>query len=1295
MLKKNQYHIFNGYLYEFIYITNTLNYLFHLINKINKDDLEYDQKENYKKNFDCIIQSLKFLNGQDKILKDIIYNDFNNNPSIINMKLLDFYVVIFEKMLNEYEINFNREILIKNISVVMNLGVQNSISFVKNLILHFNNEKEEKLSLDVITDFFCKYHFKTIYFNIDFHYKVLDLFDEKISIIFKDTFGFTKEELSNFNSISGHFINSDLLIQINKENENYEKVKEIINIDLSFDNHILLNIDSSNNKDMVYFNYLKTKEKNILKEINTIKLESLTLNVKNNYEFLEGVWGTDTFDNFIKNDKSFLKLIQSTSYVNSYINYLSEKNIYKKNKVQLKIFATTSSKVNSINIKDNFDKLKNKINVVGNRYSTIKENIKDDEKELEEETYINKKINNFLYKQFKYDDYCFSKKLTNFNNTNLDLRTLHTIEFRKRYKDGFKVIDLLGNPGIGKTTSLVSVLYELDNFCVVYLSSRTAVNLDIFNKVIDDVNNIFSNAEAKKIYNIKDNIDLEEYNKDVICLTTNQKLKDDFKIMLNKQETCDILNEKLQMINKNNISYIKDEEDIVINTGSHILETNSETQTSVKKGKGNSHTVFEYISERIKDISEHTNHKRIVATMALQGYNNQNLLFKLLSFLEVISKNGIKNVIFMTDELTGAEQTSTLIQDLLTTIFKNDDKNNIIQKTEFILRGEKLLIPSDLDIRIINADASISNEDALNKYLTTTFSNPNILFKKLTSDEIEVINNLPKVYTLKHQSLIIKPGHNNTLNLVNNNSCLINVNSFPANELTIKYIYNNKKNEDFYSLKTFNEVSYSERKVESKQRQVDEIFDFFNYKIDTDESIIYYLQNKNVLKDFKNLLISDTRLQFLFNTKEELEKSILLIDGNSLKEKSSQEDLKNLSKFRIFLITSTVSRGISFKNVTKIVMEVPEFDKESQLNELIQTIYRGRGGKYDTSYKELVFFLNNKLDDDNMVSKLDFIQNLFLIQGMIENRIKGYYNYGLGEGYYNIIPNSSIGIKKKEESNYNTDFMEAIKTLSKEKHNTKEVSEILDDFKKIVEITVLWLGLESYNKEVDDNKEIIKQLKKYLTIDNPIYNIFSLKELENNEYMNNFYDFFSEFDNEGTYLTLKTKTNLNINNKVLDYNFLLDLERKLKIIMEYKYFNKYLYKKELDIVNKVITIFINNNKGKGHEISEKKDISFEFIFFLDFLIYFKEDLINNSFEGDFSDLLEIMDDASRVFFKTNNRVLPFSLKNINFKNDGVPFIAFKNSHIKNIINEKYNNHYISNINSIVFLNIINSKVSNV
>ena len=38
--------------------------------------------------------------------------------------------------------------------------------------------------------------------------------------------------------------------------------------------------------------------------------------------------------------------------------------------------------------------------------------------------------------------------------------------------------------------------------------------------------------------------------------------------------------------------------------------------------------------------------------------------------------------------------------------------------------------------------------------------------------------------------------------------------------------------------------------------------------------------------------------------------------------------------------------------------------------------------------------------------------------------------------------------------------------------------QILDDFKKIVEITVLWLGLESYNKEVDDNKEIIKQLKK-------------------------------------------------------------------------------------------------------------------------------------------------------------------------------------------------------------------------
>ncbi|CCQ51412.1 Helicase-like protein [Crocosphaera watsonii WH 8502] len=60
-------------------------------------------------------------------------------------------------------------------------------------------------------------------------------------------------------------------------------------------------------------------------------------------------------------------------------------------------------------------------------------------------------------------------------------------------------------------------------------------------------------------------------------------------------------------------------------------------------------------------------------------------------------------------------------------------------------------------------------------------------------------------------------------------------------------------------------------------------------------------------------------------------------------------------------MTSSASRGLSFPNVKHILVEIPRFEVERNLMEVIQVIYRGRGNdEIDKQDKQLIFYLSEQ-----------------------------------------------------------------------------------------------------------------------------------------------------------------------------------------------------------------------------------------------------------------------------------------------------------------------------------------------
>ena len=237
---------------------------------------------------------------------------------------------------------------------------------------------------------------------------------------------------------------------------------------------------------------------------------------------------------------------------------------------------------------------------------------------------------------------------------------------------------------------------------------------------------------------------------------------------------------------------------------------------------------------------------------------------------------------------------------------------------------------------MIVADASIVEPDVIQQHLLEKSAEPNKIFFRPASPKCSPLS----VDHFKFNGF---------------KASVINANSYPAKSLNITYklLIESVK----FSQSTVLKINKTLR-----QRVQAELINDINNLLHLSDSgqVIVYVQDKPRLAELIQN-IRDARGEF------QPYKDYIEIHSN-LSEQDKKEINQYKNNVKVIFMTASASRGLSFPKTKHILVDVPRFEIEKNLMEIIQVIYRGRGGynedgiykTLDAHEKELIFYLSER-----------------------------------------------------------------------------------------------------------------------------------------------------------------------------------------------------------------------------------------------------------------------------------------------------------------------------------------------
>ncbi len=543
-------------------------------------------------------------------------------------------------------------------------------------------------------------------------------------------------------------------------------------------------------------------------------------------------------------------------------------------------------------------------------------------------------------------------------NGTVKLRDAHAQLIQKALKSTATYIFLTGNPGIGKTTAIANFLTDHlnDGFLFFYVSPRKQVNLDIIDKFKKPGTDDLCNDKILAINTYSDLIKDSGHQYTVQYLSNQQQ--GEF---------------SLQVVNFQDSRQTKRQ-----NRRSDRLERQAENL--IKDRGRNTKGVLNSICEAISTLIDTKHSNNIVATVSIQALKKTDAGDTLKHF-EKIFRNAyiekhdhvipdrmkdissrIKHLFIMIDEITGDEGGVEFLNGLNKILDTYGLKNN----------------SHGFNTKVIVADASIVDKAVINQHLSDTSAEPDkIYFRKAENPGLPL-----SVEHFKFQDT---------------DSTLINTNSYPAKSLSITY-------KVFIESCKFSEDALLDKETDlTKERQGEILQDIEALLKRSDvEQLIVYIQDKQRLGDLIEK-IREHRGEFHKGTDYiEIHANI----GEEEKElvQKCKEDVK------VVFMTASGSRGLSFPKAKHILVEIPRFEIEKNLMELIQVIYRGRGkDEIDNQDKELIFYLGDRavyFEDNKEISiqesKLSLLNILLILKASIMTRIYGCGQ--IGSDKFIIIP---------------------------------------------------------------------------------------------------------------------------------------------------------------------------------------------------------------------------------------------------------------------------------------------------
>ena len=569
------------------------------------------------------------------------------------------------------------------------------------------------------------------------------------------------------------------------------------------------------------------------------------------------------------------------------------------------------------------------------------------------------------------------------------------------------VLGLEGNPGIGKTTAVVNYLKESDGgFLFLYVSPRVIINDDV-------TENLARDRQTKQPTGI-------------LTVTTNSKLIGAAKAWYEKQ-----VQESTVPKRKVDSAVVVDGvKDLKCPDGSTLVLSPSEKEDLELTHIGSSHRKRAETErqDRMEDVNrpgvlkvlsittrtllvENPDINRVVLTAAIQGYRELGGDKSTLSALDNLFRNPISNQAGKQERRTFANRISTIVVmvDELTADGAGAPFIHSIAKwlnQQFITPFEKEPL---FRVILIISDASLGNEIVLDRYLNSGKRAPDKVLVSKSSGK--------RPFRLAAMPVRIGGRRLPVLHIMTN--------SYPASKLSIDYRVR---------LDLVIPEELADGKMQTVRQAIAEqqgeavignVIQEIKRALDSGaDQIIFFAQDKAFLRSVETVLVTGEDSQPLLSSNQ-----VAILDSSvtASKRKALIADERR-DTVKVFLMTSSGARGVSFPKTDWIIALLPRFGIEAALMEVAQLIYRGRGKTYtadngnvqndgDWKNRRLVMLLQDFLPQEDapeprqwLRQVSDLLTYLVMLRATIYTRIVG--DAGLDKQNLAMVPVGGIGTEE-------------------------------------------------------------------------------------------------------------------------------------------------------------------------------------------------------------------------------------------------------------------------------------------
>ncbi len=551
------------------------------------------------------------------------------------------------------------------------------------------------------------------------------------------------------------------------------------------------------------------------------------------------------------------------------------------------------------------------------------------------------------------------------------LRNVHAALVMRALGGHRRYLFLTGNPGIGKTTAVSAYLkaHIDEGFLLFYASPRKQVNVDIINKFKVKGTDRYCDD---RFLGLTSNADLVRDNGGVATVQYMSRSRggpfEAGGVAFLDEATVD---ERAGERRRKGAPRIR-------------RETNEGLRDTQRAPVG----VLRSMCQAIPAVIDRHVSTAVVAAVSVQALKQRHGGADTLDNFETIfsgaynkatgtvdaAKMGairarIKNIFIMIDEITGDDGGFEFLRRIV----------EILSKYHLEEHG--------FNLKIIVADASIVDADVIAAHLDLRATDPEpdkVYVRKVASGDS------PALSPLTQQMF----GYDDA-----DDAVLINTNSYPAASLRLGYKVSLEKvvierdmppQEVKALLRTGKALeSYTDSVL------VQDICGLLETMPTGEDQCIVYVQNKDRLT---GIIAGVTAQQERLGRAFEKGESYLEIHASISDEDRALIDRRKETAAVVF-VTSSASRGLSFERARHILVDVPRFQIEANLMEIVQVIYRGRGDdRIDRTAKEITFYISDQViwlsDEEDTPARvresaLYTLNLLILLKAAVMTRIAG------------------------------------------------------------------------------------------------------------------------------------------------------------------------------------------------------------------------------------------------------------------------------------------------------------------